>query len=318
MSKPSLAPSTKASYTGTFSRRRPAEQQQDAEQRQVAQQRGQRGDGGGRHAGQQRHEAAQRQRAAAQPGQHHRIRQFQALAERHRQEAGQRGGASGQQNGQEHQRRIGRALLRAEHEQRHRQQRQRRGIEHQEQDLRVAGGVGLGIERLQLAHGAQADGRGRVVQAQAVGGEVQRDQADGGMVARHLGHQAREQRAEQPRQPFHHPRPRRCAGIPATSSACRTAAPHFNRHAGHIEQAGDHGAEDLGVADGEPAVGAAAAAARNSARVCSACLGPDGTKNGPRGVGPARLGAGRGSTGRPGIVAESDGPACRASAILVL
>ena len=90
----------------------------------------------------------------------------------------------------------GGTLLHAVHEDRHRQQGQRRGVHDQEQDLRVACGFRFGVQRLQFAHRAQPDRRGRIVEAEAVGGEVQGDQANGRMAARHLGHQACEQGAE--------------------------------------------------------------------------------------------------------------------------
>ena len=89
-SKPSFAPSTNASYTGTL-RSAPTTRKAmiRAEQGQVAQQRGQRRQRGGRQPCQQGHESAEQQRAGNEIGQHHRVPQAQALHQRHRQQARQ-------------------------------------------------------------------------------------------------------------------------------------------------------------------------------------------------------------------------------------
>src|SRR5690606_10373789 len=86
------------------------------------------------------------------------------------------GRTGGQQDGKKDQRRFGRSLLRPVHEEGDRQQGQRRRIQGQEQDLCVGGGAGVRVERLQGVHGAQPDGRGRVVQPQTVGREIHGDQ----------------------------------------------------------------------------------------------------------------------------------------------
>jgi len=96
-------------------------------------------------------------------------------------------------------------LLGAVHEDGHRQQRQRGRVEHQEQDLSVGRRIGDGVELLQRLHGFQADGRGGVVQAQAVGGKVEGDQTDRGVPGGHFGHQAAKQRAEGLGQPIDDP-----------------------------------------------------------------------------------------------------------------
>ncbi|MNV65189.1 hypothetical protein D3C71_1578720 [compost metagenome] len=108
---------------------------------------------------------------------------------------------------------------------------------------------------MQFAHGAQADGRGGIIQPQTVGGEVQRDQADGRMVARDLGHQASKQRAQHVGQFFDQ------AGAFGDAQKAQPQGQraekqhhHFHGDARHVEQAGHHQAEDLGVSDGQPAV----------------------------------------------------------------
>ena len=230
------------------------EQQDHAEQHQVAEQAGQRGQRRRGERGEQRHEAAEQQAAAQQPRQHHRIAQLQALHAGHRQQAGEVGAEMRQQGGQEHQGGVVRTGLRAVHEHRHRQQGERGGVEHQEQDLRVARGVFRRVQRLQLAHRAQADGRGRVVQAQRVRGEVQRDQADGGMAARHARHQPGEQRAEQPRQLVHQTR---LLGDAQEAQPQRQRAEqqqqHLDRQVGHVEQRGHDRGEHARVAPNQPA-----------------------------------------------------------------
>jgi hypothetical protein len=120
-------------------------QHHQRKQREVAQQRRQLRQRRRAQRGQQRHEACQCQGHRQQIGQHHRAEQGQPLHRRHAEQPHQRGGRRGQQNGQEHQRRVGRALLHAVHEDGDRQQRERRGVEHQKQNLRVGGGVGLGF-----------------------------------------------------------------------------------------------------------------------------------------------------------------------------
>ncbi|MNZ96010.1 hypothetical protein D3C78_1151860 [compost metagenome] len=208
----------------------------------------------GRHAGEQRHEAAEQQRAGYQVGQHHRVPQAQALHQRYREQAGQGRGAGGQENRQEHQGRVGRPLLRAVHEDGHRQQGQRRGIQHQEENLRVARRVLARVELLKRLHRLEADGGGGVVQAQAVGGEVEGDQADGRVTGRYFRHQPAEQRPQQPRQRIHQ------AGLLGDAQEAepeRQGAEqqdhHFDRQLGHGEQAFHHGGEHRRLAADQPA-----------------------------------------------------------------
>ena len=161
--------------------------------------------------------------------------------------------AGGEQDRQEHQRRVGRALLGAVHEDRHRQQGQRRGVEHQEQDLRVAGDGCAGVELLQGLHGLEADGRGGVVQAQAVGGEVQGDQADGRVAGRDFRHQAQEQRAQGLGQPLDDAG---LLGDPQKAQPQGQGAEQqdhdLDRQLGHGEDAFHHRREDPGVAADQP------------------------------------------------------------------
>ncbi len=49
--------------------------------------------------------------------------------------------------------------------------------------------AGIGVEALELLHGAKAEGRGGVVQAQQIGREVHGDGTEGRMVLRHLREQ---------------------------------------------------------------------------------------------------------------------------------
>ncbi len=73
-------------------------------------------------------------------------------------------------------------------------------MQHEEQDLRIACRGRIRIERLQFAHRAQAHRRGRVIEAEHIGGEVQSDQADRRMPAWYLRHQSRKQRPERARE----------------------------------------------------------------------------------------------------------------------
>ena len=144
-------------------------------------------------------------------------------------------------------------MLGAVHEDRHRQQGQGGGVEHQEQDLRVAGDGVAGVELLQRLHGLEADRRGGVVQAQAVGGEVQRDQADGRVPGRHFRHQAQEQRAQRLGQPLDDPG---FLGNPQKAQPEREGAEQqdhdLDRQLGHGENAFHHRREDPGVTADQP------------------------------------------------------------------
>ncbi len=102
---------------------------------------------------------------------------------------------------QKHQRRVRRSLLGAIHEDRHRQQGQRRGVEHQKQNLRVTGSVFAGIELLQRTHGFEADRRGCVIQPQGIGSKVEGNQTQRRMARRDFRHQAQKQWPEHLGQP---------------------------------------------------------------------------------------------------------------------
>jgi hypothetical protein len=139
---------------------------------------------------------------------------------------------------------------------RDRQQGEGRRIQHQEQDLRIAGRVGARVERLQLAHRAQADGRGGVVQAQHVRGEIQRDEADRRMAARHLGHEAREQRPQRPGEQVHEARALGDAQeAQPQGERAEEEDHHFDREARHVEQRRHHRREHAGIAQPQPAHG---------------------------------------------------------------
>ena len=71
-------------------------------------------------------------------------------------------------------------------------ERQSAGVEHEEHDHRVAGGVLLRVQLLQLFHSLQAHRGGGIVQAQHVGREVHEDGSCDGMPLRYLRKQTRE------------------------------------------------------------------------------------------------------------------------------
>jgi hypothetical protein len=145
------------------------------------------------------------------------------------------------------------ALLGAVHEDRDGQQGQRRGIEHQEENLRIAGGSAARIELLQRAHGLEADRRGGIVQAQAIGGEIQGDQSQGRMATWHFGHQATEQGAQGLGQPIddtgffgdlEKAQPKR--------EGAEQQHHHLDRQLGHGEQALDHCGENARIVAQQP------------------------------------------------------------------
>ncbi|MNX32533.1 hypothetical protein D3C86_627410 [compost metagenome] len=144
-------------------------------------------------------------------------------------------------------------MLGAVHEDRHRQQGQGGGVEHQEEDLRVTGDGGTGIELLQRLHGFQADGRGRVVEAQTVGGEVQSDQAKGRVTGRDFRHQPKEQGAEYLGQPLDDPGLLGDAQKAQPQGEGAEQQHHdFDRELGHGENAFHHRRKDPGVAADQP------------------------------------------------------------------
>ncbi len=228
-------------------------QQHQAKQRQIAQQRRQLRQRGSAQGGEQRHKTDQQQRHRQQIGQHHRAENRQPLHRRHAQQPDQRRGRSGQQNRQKHQRRVRRALLQAVHEDGDRQQRQRRGVEHQKQNLRVAGTFGRGIERLQRAHGFEAHRCGGVVQPQRVGGKVQRHQPQRRVAARHAGHQLGKQRRQPARQRIDNAG---ALGNAQKAQPQRQRAKqqhhHLHRQPRHGKQRLDHRRKHLRLAADEP------------------------------------------------------------------
>ena len=76
------------------------------------------------------------------------------------------------------------------------------GMQAQEHDLRVAGALLIGVQLLQALHGLEAKGGSGGVEAEEVGGEVKHHVRYGRVVGRHLGEDAYEYGAEEPRQLF--------------------------------------------------------------------------------------------------------------------
>jgi hypothetical protein len=144
-------------------------------------------------------------------------------------------------------------LLQSIHEDGDGQQRQRGGIEDEEQDLGIRGRVGSRIERLQLAHRAQADRCGGIVEAERVGREVERDEADCRMATRHVRHQSGEQRPKQPCQRIHQSR---LLGDLKEAQPQREGAEQqhhdLDGQPRHLEQRSHRGGEDAGVPGSQP------------------------------------------------------------------
>ena len=146
-----------------------------------------------------------------------------------------------------------RTLLRAVRKDRHRQQHERRRVQDDEQDLRIARAFRRRVQRLQLAHRTQSHRRGGVVHAEQIGGEVQRDHADRRMAARHARHQSREQRTECARQQIDQSR---AFGDAEKSQPQRQRAEQDDHHVdgqfGHVEKTDDHRREDIGMSADQP------------------------------------------------------------------
>ena len=88
------------------------------------------------------------------------------------------------------------------------------GVYRQERTHGVRGRPGMRVEPFQVVHGAQAQRRGGVAQAEHVGGDVHHHRAHGGMVGRHVGKQPPHHRPQPPRQHLHQARTLRQAHDP--------------------------------------------------------------------------------------------------------
>jgi hypothetical protein len=132
------------------------------------------------------------------------------------------------------------ATLNAIHEDAHWEQRQTRCVEYQEQDLRVSGGVRVWIQRLQLAHGAQADGGRGVVEAERVRRKIQCNQTNGRVPARHLRHEPGKQRSQPAGEGRH--QPGALGNLKKTQPQRQRAEQedhHLHGQLGHFKQAAD-------------------------------------------------------------------------------
>ena len=147
------------------------------------------------------HHAADQRRHAAEVGQHHRIPQLEPLDQGGDHQPHQGADKGGDQQRDEDIRGIGGPHLRTVDKDGDRDQGDRRGVDHQEEDLIVAGGLRIRIQALQLLHRLQTQRRRRVVEAQHVGGHVHDDRTGrrddpAGMP----GNSRRKQRTKCPRQ----------------------------------------------------------------------------------------------------------------------
>lgn len=62
-----------------------------------------------------------------------------------------------------------------------------RRVQHNEHDLRIGGGAGLAIQRLELTHRIEPEWRGGVIEPQHVGGDIHHHRALRRMALRHAG-----------------------------------------------------------------------------------------------------------------------------------
>lgn len=136
--------------------------------------------------------------------QQHGLQQVDALPQRGDDDARDGGHARSQQDGDED---VGGSLCAiggTEGENRRGDDGQSRGVEHQKHNHRVGGRVFLGIQFLHLRHGPQSGGRGGIVEAEHVGGDVHEDGSDDGMILGDVGEESGEHRTECPRQYIDH------------------------------------------------------------------------------------------------------------------
>ena len=150
------------------------------------------------------HQPAHRGGQQAEPADDDAVPQVELLHRRRHQQPAHGAAVGGDQDGHEDVGRVGGAELGAEGEDGHGQHGHRRGVDDHEQDHLVGGAVGLAVERLQLAHGLQAQRRGGVVEPERVGREVHHDGAAGGVAVGDAGEQAPEQRPERARHGLDH------------------------------------------------------------------------------------------------------------------
>ena len=141
---------------------------------------------------------------SAQRQQHGAVQQVDALIETGDDDSGQRREKCGQQDGHEDVGGVGGSHLCPIGQNAHGDNGQSAGVEHQEHDHGVGGGVFLRVQFLQLLHGLQSQRCGGIVQSQHVGGNVHEDAARGGMTFRNIGKQLGEDRAQQAGQHVHH------------------------------------------------------------------------------------------------------------------
>ena len=110
----------------------------------------------------------------------------------------------GQQDGDKHIRGLGSTHLGTIHKDRDWYQRQSAGVEHQEHNHGIRGGVLLRIDLLQLFHRLEAQWCGCIVKSQHIGGDIHEDTTCHGMTLGHVRKQTHEQRRQQSGQHIDH------------------------------------------------------------------------------------------------------------------
>lgn len=133
---------------------------------------------------------------APQETEQHGLQEIDALPKSRDDDARYGGHGGGQQDRDEHVGRLRRPIRGAESQYRGGNDRKPAGVEHQEHDHRVGGGILFRVQLLHLLHGLQAGGGGGVVQSQHVGGYVHENAAHGRMVAGNVREQLGEKRAK--------------------------------------------------------------------------------------------------------------------------
>ena len=114
-------------------------------------------------------------------------------------EDGHRGRADGgEQGGGQDGGRVGGAGRGAQGDHARGQEGDRAGVDRQEQDHGVRGRARLGVQLVQLLHGADAERRGRVAQAQGVGRKVEDHRAHGRVIGGHVREQPDHERPDEP------------------------------------------------------------------------------------------------------------------------
>ena len=133
------------------------------------------------------------------------------------------------QGGADHRRRIGRAGGGAQRHHLGGEDGDAGGVERQEQHHGVAGGALQRVQRVQLFHGADAEGRGGVAETQQIGGDIHHNGAHGGVAGRHIGKQAPQQRGQQP-----------CRGGEQSAGLGHLHQPEEQRHDAHQPEGEGH------------------------------------------------------------------------------